>query len=209
MLPRCDGFGEVPPRVRAALVIRGRELCHPRLAEQEILTIARLLAEFGIEATIATEGKRPIRSRATILRADARLEDVVESEYAGLFLPCAGYGGRSARQEDSQELIDLIRRFNARKKAIAAQNSGVLALARAGILEGARFAIEDRFAHLAPRGCHQGAGVVRDGNIITSGACPLHAKPGCNAGDTAAMVGEFAAYIFTHQEIAGHHFSMR
>ena len=195
--PRCSGGGKAPPR--ALLIVRGRDLCHPRLAEQEILTIVRLLAEFGIEAAIATEGKRPIRSRESILRADARLEDVAESEYEGLIIPCACGGGERAQLGDSPELIDLIRRFNARGKAIAAQNSGVLALARAGILEGAEFAIEDRFAPLVPRGFHRGAGVIRDGNIITSGRCPLHGAPGGDAGGTAAMVGQFAACVAAHR----------
>ena len=188
--------GLAAPRV--VIVVRGRELCQPRLAEQEILAIARLLAEAGIEAAIATEGKRPLRSRVSILRADLRLEDLSETAYAGLIIPCAGGGGRRMRHGDSPELIDLIRRFNARKKAIAAQNSGVLALARAGILDSARFAIEDRFAPLVPLGIHQGAGVIRDGNIITSGSCPLHAAPEGKPDGTAAMIGQFAAYILSH-----------
>lgn len=194
-LPRCSGGGGGPPRLRVAIAIRGRAFCRPRLAEREILAIVRLLDEMGIEAVIATMGRRPIRSRESILRADARLEDIAEPDYAGLIIPCAGGGGNGAPAEDSQDFIKLIRSFNVNKKAIAAQNGGVLALARAGILDGRRFAIEDRLAPLAPLGFHRGAGVVRDGNIVTSGRCPLHAGREGGADGTEAMVRRFAACI--------------
>ena len=183
---------------RVVIVVRGRELCQPRLAEQEILAIARLLAEAGIEAAIATEGKRPLRSRVSILRADLRLEDLSETAYAGLIIPCAGGGGRRIPQGDSPELIDLIRRFNARKKAIAAQNSGVLRPREGGNPRWRKVRHRGSVRAARPLGIHQGAGVIRDGNIITSGSCPLHAAPAGKPDSTAAMIGQFAAYIMAH-----------
>jgi len=186
---------EMLMRQRALLALRGGELLFSRLAEREVLTIMALLAEYEIASSIATECMRPLRFRSVSLRPDVRFEDVSEKEYAGVIIPSAGMDGDRIYERDPPSLIELLKRFNARKKTIAAQGGGVLALARAGILDGVKFAIEERYAALAPLGFFQGTGVAMDGNIITSGRMPTEYRSGELSNDTALMVKHFAFHL--------------
>ncbi|MCE1196385.1 DJ-1/PfpI family protein [bacterium] len=183
---------------KALLVLRGGELVFSRLAGREFFTIMALLSEYEIEAAVATESMRPIRFRGALVRSALRFGDVSEKDYAGIIIPGAGADGDRIYERDPPAIIELLRSFNERKKAIAAQSIGVLALARAGILDGVKFAIEERYAPLVPLGLFQGAGVVVDGNIVTSGASPLNASQRGGVDSTAAMVRRFAAYVMTH-----------
>jgi putative intracellular protease/amidase len=67
-------------------------------------------------------------------------------------------------------------------KPIAAQTGGVLILGEAGVLKGKKFAFEDEKDSnpstypILNDGIYSGRGVIKDGNIITSGTCPWMAK---------------------------------
>ena len=90
--------------------------------------------------------------------------------------------------------IEIVKEANALGMPIAAQQSGVEVLAKAGLLKGKKYAYVSN-SDLVPDGTHAGIGVVKDGTIITSGACPfLHAAMGLKDG-TEEMTKGFIEMI--------------
>jgi putative intracellular protease/amidase len=71
--------------------------------------------------------------------------------------------------------VAIVKKAVALKKPIAAQNSAVMILYQAGGTRGKRFAVEADLASAVKDGTYGGIGVVRDGNLVTSGTCPLMA----------------------------------
>lgn len=55
---------------------------------------------------------------------------------------------------------------------IAAQNSGVEILGRAGVLKNRKFAMAANNKYLVTDGTYSGIGIVRDGSVVTAGTCP-------------------------------------
>jgi putative intracellular protease/amidase len=73
------------------------------------------------------------------------------------------------------EGIAIIKEAAAKKKPIAEQTGSVYILEQAGLLAGKKYALGEGWPKL-PDAIYSGGGVVRDGNIITSGVCPYMAK---------------------------------
>jgi len=78
-------------------------------------------------------------------------------------------------------------------KPIAAQTGAVMILAKAGALNGKKYAFpNDNMTNPAMfpafrLGNYSGNGVVQDSNIITSGVCPMHAKMTGSQDGTVAL----------------------
>jgi putative intracellular protease/amidase len=82
----------------------------------------------------------------------------------------------------TSEETNFVKKVVNAHKPIAAQLGAVLILAKAGILDGKKFAWADETdenASMFPefkKSIYSGRGVVQDGLIITSGTCPWMAK---------------------------------
>ena len=82
----------------------------------------------------------------------------------------------------TSEEINFARNIVKEGKPVAAQLGAVLILAKAGVLNGKKYAWadeQDENVNMFPAfkgGIYSGRGVVRDGLIITSGTCPMMAK---------------------------------
>ena len=74
------------------------------------------------------------------------------------------------------EAVEIAKQAVTQGKPVAAQDSAVLILARADVLDGKQFAIGADKQNLVLKGIFKGYGVVQDGNIITSGSCPYRVK---------------------------------
>jgi putative intracellular protease/amidase len=78
------------------------------------------------------------------------------------------------------EAAAIIKEANSAGKPVAAQQSSVLTLAKAGVLSGKKYAYStEEAAGEKPElknGVYSGNGIVKDGNIITSGICPYLEK---------------------------------
>lgn len=146
-----------------------RVLCVLGSQFEEIETIAPidLLRRAGAEVVVASVTGEPLvtgRSNITV-RADTVLESVSDPLAFDLLLIPGGPGVKQLRARP--ELIELVRRFAAAGKLVAAICAAPLILADAGLLAGrnytAHFSVKDQLP-LADLD----RPVVEDGNVITS-----------------------------------------
>jgi len=158
---------------------------------KEVGVMVAILEKAGFEVVVATALGVPIAARTTTLRPDLKLADVKVDDYAGFILACMAVGLFPGPPQPPEAV------------AIVAQLGAVYVLAEAGILKGRRYAfLEDPLTTTRGRvkdirftgAIHSGYGVVQDGNIITSGVCPMIERfAGLPAGTeklTKALVAE-------------------
>ncbi len=129
-----------------------------------------LLQEAGFTVVVASPSGETIGGEKTSLTPDMKIEDVEIAEYAGIIMPCL-----ATDWTPSPVTQELVRAAAAAGKPVAAQLGSVVTLARAGVLEGKRYAFAEGMGDNVPEfeGLERaGHGVVEDGNIITSGVCP-------------------------------------
>jgi putative intracellular protease/amidase len=138
---------------------------------QEVGVMMSMLQKAGFKVVVASPSGQPITGGTATLKPDMKLADVKVEDYAGFILPCM------AIDTAPPEAVEIVRKAAALGKPIAAQNSSVvLILAKAGVLTGKQFAMYPGYEIYVPEGIYKGAGVVQDGNIITSGTCPNYAS---------------------------------
>jgi hypothetical protein len=158
----------------------------------EIVPIRNLIMKAGFSVDMASETKTVLGSGSSTIKPNIRLADVKLNNYVGIVVPCMAAGGTPKALPLTA--IQIVKQANSMGLPIAAQQSGVEILAKAGVLKGKKYAyVSD--SDLVPDGTHAGIGVVRDGTIITSGACPfLHAAEGLKDG-TQEMTEGFIKMI--------------
>ncbi|MGD0343238.1 MAG: DJ-1/PfpI family protein, partial [Bacteroidales bacterium] len=142
----------------------------------EVGTMSKILKESGFDVTIATISGAVLKTDSITLTPDLKLGEVNIDDYAGFILPCM------IIDSVTPEALNFIKRAADKDKPIAAQLGSVLILAKAGLLNGKKFAFadaKDMNISLYPdfkSGIYSGTGVIKDGNIMTSGICPWMAK---------------------------------
>ena len=148
---------------------------YEEMADFEITFVTHLLgADAGKEiVTIAYEDKL-IKSKSGVIYKPSRLiKDVLEEEVEGLIIP-GGWNG-----EIRPELIELIQGLNAKGKLLGAICAGPRFLAKAGVLDNAKYTTSiaqwtekhvEQFKENDPfpRENFVFQRVIRDGNIITA-----------------------------------------
>ena len=132
-IPRADAVQTVPRPARALVLL------HPGFEEIEAVTPVDLLRRAGVEVVLAAigtdvyvAGGRAVVFRADVLLAD--LGDAPESDFDMLILP--GGPGVQALRADPASLsraVNLVQRFHAEKKWIAAICAAPLLLLDAGL----------------------------------------------------------------------------
>jgi len=142
------------------------------MLSQEAAVMKLTLEDAGYQVVVATVTGEPARGASFSLKADLKMADAQLADYKGLIVPCMA-GGDSPIPPES---VAIVRKAVAANKPIAAQNSAVLILTQAGATRGKRFAIEADMATAVKDGRYSGIGVVQDGNLVTSGTCPLMAE---------------------------------
>ena len=125
-----------------------------------------MLEEAGIQAVIATESEDSYQGSDLSLMSDILLQDVNVADYDGFLLPCAAGGINEL--EIIEAVAAMVAEAAAQNKPIAALDLAVGLLDQPGILDGVHYAYR---SNEFPQGIYEGTGVVRDGNIITSGCC--------------------------------------
>ena len=148
---------------------------YEEMADFEITFVTHLLgADAGKEiVTIAYEDKL-IKSKSGVIYKPSRLiKDVLEEEVEGLIIP-GGWNG-----EIRTELIELIQGLNAKGKLLGAICAGPRFLAKAGVLDNAKYTTSiaqwtekhvEQFKENDPfpRENFVFQRVIRDGNIVTA-----------------------------------------
>jgi putative intracellular protease/amidase len=142
------------------------------LLVQEVGVMVSALESAGFEVVVASVSGKSIEGTKTTLSADFKLAEVDVSEYDGLIMPCM-----AVEAEVIPEAAQVVKLAVTAGIPVAAQFGSVHILAEAGALKGKKYAIyeepeEERFAGAT----YAGNGIVKDGNIITSGICPFAAR---------------------------------
>jgi putative intracellular protease/amidase len=140
----------------------------------EVGKMKQILEQGGFEVTTATMSGEVLSTDSVTLKPNLKLSDVKIGNYAGFIIPCMAVGDTVVTSDE----INFVKKVVNEGKPLAAQLGGVYVLAKAGILNGRKYAlIED--ASMSPTfkgGIYSGRGVIQDGIIITSGVCPAMAK---------------------------------
>lgn len=146
------------------------------MLSKEIGVMTDMLEEAGFEVELASPSGKPLVAGQITVTPDLQYADVEVAGYAGVIMPCMAVGFEVPLQP---ELAAIIEEAIAEGKPVAAQVSSVILLAKAGVLSGKKYAfIEDWVAEqpALEDAIFSGQGIVKDGNIITSGVCPYAAK---------------------------------
>jgi putative intracellular protease/amidase len=144
------------------------------------------LIEAGYAVVVATVTGQPMTGSTASIKANLRLSAVKAADYRGFILPCMAAGNSPV----PPETIEVVRKALVLNRPIAAQNSAVLVLSQSGALRDRHFAIEADLASMIADGVYGGIGVVQDGNIVTSGTCPLMARELNKAGGSPLTAQE-------------------
>jgi len=156
---------------------------------KEVGVMTSMLERAGFEVVVASVSGQPITGGAATLKPDLKLADVKVEDYAGFILPCMG------GDVTLPEAVEIVRKAVTLGKPVAAQlGSVIFTLAKAGVLSGKQFAILSGYEKYIPDGIYKGAGVVQDGNLITSGVCPNMAREGL-PDTTAELTQKFIALL--------------
>ena len=144
------------------------------LLSDEVVVMRDKIEQAGFEAVVASVSGKPFAAEKTTVTPDLKLGDVNVADYAGVMVPCLAVDSPPA-----PEAIAIIKEAAAEGKPVAAQRGSVPTLAAAGVLTG------KKYAHAAEPSTDEspafkgaefvGTGVVQDGNVLTSGVCPLAA----------------------------------
>jgi hypothetical protein len=146
----------------------------------EVHSIISKLYAFGYAVDVASESGKDINIEGSTLKVDKKLADVQVEHYVGVIIPCMTTISLSV------PAITIVRDMHARNLPIAAQDGGVKVLDAAGILKGRNHAKD---------GIFKGVGVVRDGDVVTSGVCPYLAQISGLRDDTDQLVTTFVTML--------------
>jgi putative intracellular protease/amidase len=152
----------------------------------EVGVMLFLLKNAGFEVDIATPSG-PLSGLAILgptqkIEKTLRLADINVKNYVGVIMPCMAVGAFPGPPV-SPEAVAIVKKALADDKPVAAPFGSVIILAEAGLLKGKKYAFardplktdenwkltDTRFIDAI----YSGPGVVQDGKIITSGACPM------------------------------------
>lgn len=157
-------------RTKVLLLLREGSSDLQFMLSREVGVMLRILEAAGFDAVAASATGRAMGRGSLTIRPDLKLAEIRIADFAGLLLPSLAVGLAAPIPDN---LIEIVRRAAARRIPIAAQHGSVVVLQRAGVLKKKRYAFEHE---VFAEGTYAGTGVVRDGNIITSGTCPYRAR---------------------------------
>jgi putative intracellular protease/amidase len=144
------------------------------MIKNEVQPMLNQIREGGYSIIIATESGKELTAHAQRLVPDLRLDDVKIADYCGVIVPCMMVG--YLKDSVPKAAVELIKQAYEADLPIAAQNSNEL-LTPAGLTKAKKVAYS--------------AGVVVDGNLITSWNCPATALDNKKPIDTEKLVAEF------------------
>lgn len=146
------------------------------MLQHEVMVMKDTLEQNGCRVAVATLDGKGFSAGPLTVNADLRLADARVKDYAGFILPCmmvASY----PEPEISQEAMDVVREAVAAGKPVAGQTGSLWTLAKAGVLEGRKYAYAFEEKHEYFKGAaFGGTGIVVDGPVLTSGYCPHMAR---------------------------------
>jgi putative intracellular protease/amidase len=167
------------------IVLREKSNAVDLMLSREVGVMLSTLKAAGFAVVVATASGRPIGHGPSRIEPDLKVAEVRVPDYAGVLLPSMAVG---LTAPVSADLIRIVRRAAALKIPLAAQHGSVVVLQRAGILKKKKYAFQRR---VFSEGEYAGPGVVRDGNLITSGTCPSLARETGRQNGTQTLIRLF------------------
>ncbi len=151
------------------------------MIKMEVGVMNLLLKRAGFQVDIATTSGQAILGSNEKIEKVMRLMDINLDDYAGIIMPCMAVG-TGPGPAVSQDAIALVKKAVSDGKPVAAQQGSIIILAEAGVLKGKKYAFQKdplKAKTVMPitkarfeGAIYSGQGVVQDGKIITSAACP-------------------------------------
>lgn len=164
---------------KVLMIVKGDSEEAELMLTKEVGVMTDMLEQAGFEVEVATASGQPMVAGAATLQSDVKLEDVKMADYSGLIIPCMGVGLEEPAHE-APKAAAIVKDAVAAGKPVAAQVASVVILAEAGVLAGKNYAFPSEEAAgshpTLEKATYSGNGIVQDGNIITSGVCPLAAR---------------------------------
>jgi putative intracellular protease/amidase len=160
---------------KVLLFIRDGSIDLEYMLKNEAGLIKETLETAGFKVEIATPTGETITAGSVNLKPDLKITDVSVQQYAGFILPCMAVD--DSKTQPSEEAVRMVKEAIAADKPVAAQLGSIRTLAKAGLLKGKKYAAVGEFEDPYFEGSiRSGTGIVRQGNIITSGICPYMAR---------------------------------
>jgi putative intracellular protease/amidase len=151
------------------------------MIKMEVGVMTVLLKRAGFQVDIATTSGFPIIGPTEKIEKVLRLVDIKSGDYVGVIMPCMAVGAFPGPPV-SLEAVAIVKETLAAGKPVAASTFSGIVLAEAGLLKGKKYAFtrdplktDENFKLTDLRfegAIYGGPGVIQDGQIITSGACP-------------------------------------
>ena len=183
------GRAETNSKPKVLLVLRENSSDLQYMLRREVGVMVAMLEAAGLAVITASESGRPMGQGAAKIKPELKLGDVRVTEYVGLLLPSLAVG---LMAPVPAKLIKIVRRAAAGKIPMAAQHGSVVVLQRSGVLKKKKYAFE---RPVFAEGEYAGTGVVRDGNIVTSGTCPHLARETGRPDGTETLIRLFVEAI--------------
>jgi putative intracellular protease/amidase len=198
-----EAFGQSPRKV-LMIPREGYSVDLDLMIKMEVGVMTWHLKRAGFEVDIATTSGFPIVGPTQKIGKVMRLADINLDNYAGIIMPCMAVGAFPGPPV-SQEAIVLVKKALADGKPVAAPFGSVIILAEAGVLKGKKYAFfrdplkTDKDWKLTDLrfvdAIYSGTGVVQEGKIITSGACPTIEMAWGGENKTVELTKTFIAAI--------------
>jgi putative intracellular protease/amidase len=174
------------------------------MIKMEVGVMSLLLKRAGLEVDIATTSGQPILGPTEKIEKVMRLADIKLNDYAGVIMPCMAVGAFPGPPV-SPETVEIVKKALSENKPVAASTFSTIILAEAGLLKGKKYAFARdplkmdanfKLTDLRFEGAiYGGPGVVQDGKIITSGACPFMEKGYGLPSKTVELTQKFIAAV--------------
>ncbi len=155
------------------------------MLKMELGVMDLLLKRAAFQVNIATTSGFPIVGSTEKIPKLSRLVDIKLDDYVGVIMVCMGVGAFPGPPV-SQEAVAIVKKALADGKPVAASTWSTTILAEGGLLKGKKYAASRdplktdenwKLTDLRYEGAiYSGPGVIQDGKIITSGACPWMQK---------------------------------
>ena len=186
-----SSFSTDAPRVLIYLQDNSAELQYMFI--HEVGQMREILENSGFQVSIATLNGEIMKTDSVTVKPDLKLSDVNIKEYAGFMMPCMATNDTIVTAEEK----NFVKTVSEQGKPLAAQLGAVWILAKAGVLDGKKYAIFEDPGNetVFKNATYSGNGVVKDGNIITSGICPWMAKMSGQKDGTAELANTIVSVI--------------
>ena len=166
------------------------------MLEEEVLLMKSMLEAEGYSVAIATNDGKDLQAGSVQVAVDHKIADVSMDDFGALAIPCMAPPPGHPFED---EVVALVKRASDTNKPIAASRGSVGYLAKAGVLEGKRYAyaspvnVEERPSFRG--GTFVGTGTEQDGLVTTNGICPLASRSTGLPDGTADMTRSFISTL--------------